>query len=166
MVKIKLVALAVLTVTLTCLPMTTAVAAGPLLAPWIVGRLVGAAVRLATLPIVSAAAAGAAGQPPWPASPRYYGSGDYYASPPYYQPPAYYPYPRYMPQGYGAPAVSYYGGRQPHYYPGGVYRAPSGYAGPSRAPLGRGYYLPSVRYSGWHGRAVFGGSRGVGNRRW
>jgi hypothetical protein len=155
MPKLKLTALAAATVTLACLPLTPAVAGVPLLAPWAVGHLVGAAVRLATLPIAITSAASAAAQQPPVAPGAYYG------------PIAYYPTPEYYPQrGYYAPPASYYGGWQ-HYYSAPSHYARPAYVEPLRfQPPHGGYYSPSMRYSASYGRPVFNGSRGIANRRW
>jgi hypothetical protein len=98
------------------LPTTPAAAAGPwIFAPWALGHVIGAAARLATLPLAIASAAANAQQPaaPYPAGPGYYGApGSYYGPPNYYarppaayyaQPPGYYP----APQAYYRPALAY-----------------------------------------------------------
>lgn len=168
MVKLKVTALAA-ALTLAFLPTTKALAAGPLLAPWVIAHAVGTAVRLATLPIAIASAVAQASSP---AGPGYYGSGGYYAAPGYYpppaysSPPAYYPAAGYYPQGYSAPFAGYYGGPQRD-YPGHFYRPPSGYLGSSRgSPSRRGYYSPTARYSAGYGRSLYGGSHWAANRRW
>lgn len=155
MSNLKLTALAAVTVTLACLPLTPAAAAGPLLAPWAIGHLVGAAVRLATLPIAIVSAASVAAQPPPAAPGAYYGPSTYYP-----------PYGYYVQPAYHAPPASYYGGWQ-HYYPAPIHYAPPAYVEPWRSqPPHRGYYSPSMRYSGSYGRPVFNGSRGIVSRRW
>lgn len=162
MPKLKLTGLSAATVALACLPLSPAVAGGPLLVPWAVGHLVGAAVRLATLPIAIASAASAASQPP-PGAP-----GGYYSPGAYYPPPGYYTHPGYYapPASYYAPPASYYGGWQ-HYYSAPVHYGAPAYVEPLRSqPWLRGYYSPSMRYSGSYGRPLFNGSRGVANRRW
>jgi hypothetical protein len=124
-----------------------AVAAGPGLAflPFVLGRhVIGAAVRLATLPLAVASAALSNDEPPPPysQSPGY----SYNRAPPnYYQPPYYRPSP-------------------PTYYarPLGYYPAPYAYQHrtPYYAPA-RGYYSPGVRnstYYGSHGPNRSGGS--------
>ncbi len=79
----------------------------------VLGHVIGAGVRLATLPLVAASSAVSAGQPqaPYPPTPRYYGPPGYYAPPNYYaRPPVnfgssrgYYP----APQAYYRPALAY-----------------------------------------------------------
>jgi hypothetical protein len=129
-------------VALLGIPITPAVAAGPLLlAPLILGRhLLGAVASLAILPLVAASAA--VSEDPSPAS--YPPPRGYYAPPTYYGRAAgYYP----APQVYYPPALSY-ARPMPRLY------APS-----------RGYYAPPMRYSGAYGAQVFYRSRGFGYRR-
>ena len=77
-----------------CLPTRPAAASPLLFAPWALGHVIGAAARLATLPLVAASAAISAAQPaaPYPPSPGYYGRPAGYIAPPNYYagPPAYY----------------------------------------------------------------------------
>ena len=141
------------TAALLCLPITPAAAAGPLLlAPWILGHVIGAGVRLATLPLVAASSAVAAGQSqaPYPPTPGYYGPPGYYAPPNYYArppvnyaPPAYYP----APQAYYRPVLAYVP-PMPRFY----------------APT-RGYYAPRASHSGSYGAQVFYRSGGFAYRR-
>jgi hypothetical protein len=127
---------------LLCLPVTPASAAGPLLfAPWVLGHVIGAGVRLATLPLLAASAASYAGQPqtPYPPSPGYYGAPGYYAS--YYQrPPVYY-----------GPPQGYYPAPQAYYRPAPAYAPPlPRYYVPTRA-----YYAPRASYSGFYGAQAY-----------
>jgi hypothetical protein len=146
MPKFRLGALAAATIMLACLPSAPAAAAGPLLAPLIVGHVIGAAARVAASSI---AAASMLGQPAAPAAVPYVAPG-YYAAPasPYYRPSVVY---QAWPSRYYAPSV---------------YRAPARYvASAPRYPQGyRGYYAPSMRYSGLHGTPVYG-TRGYSYRR-
>lgn len=140
---------------LLCIPITPAAAAGPLLfAPWALGHAIGAAARLATLPLVVASAAVSAQQPPaqYPQTSGYYaGPASYYAPPSYYaRPPAYYAQP---PGNYFAP--------QPYYRPAlaSVPPIPRFYAPP------RSYYAPREPYYGYHGGQVYPRSGGFAYRR-
>jgi hypothetical protein len=143
MPKFKLGALAAAAIVLACLRSAPAAAAGPLLAPLIVGHAIGAAARLAASSI---AAATMLGQPAAPAAVPYIAPG-YYARPRYY----------------GAPLSPYY--RPSVVYAPGVYRTPRYMASAPRYPQSyRGYYAPSMRYSGLHGTPVYG-TRGYGYRR-
>ena len=103
------------TAVLVCLPITPAAAAGPcFFVPWALGQVAGAALRIATLPLVVASAAASAvlAQAPYPPTPGYYGVPpnnyalpNYYARPPVYdaRPPQYYP----APQAYYRPTLAY-----------------------------------------------------------
>jgi hypothetical protein len=114
------------------LPVTPAAAAGPLLfAPMVLGHVLGAMARLATLPLLAGA------QTPAPA--YYPPQQGYYAGPQPYYPP------------YNQP---YY---QPYYQPPpyGFRPAPQYYAPPRRD------YVPYARYAGSHGPPIaqpYGGS--------
>jgi hypothetical protein len=158
MPKLKLTAVAAVVIALASLPAAPALA-GPWLAPWAVGHVIGAALRLATLPILAAA------QPPPPATSAPYWTGA--AAPPmrygsagYYGPPAYYAPPR----AYNLPPVSYYGGSQ-RYYPALANRVPYVRFTPVPEPFAR-YSVAGMRYSGPYGGAVFSRSRGFAYRRW
>lgn len=164
--RFKLTALAAATATVACVPLTPAAAAGPLIVPWALGHLIGAAARLATLPIIAASAASSAGPPVPPV-----GSGTYYASPGYYAPPAYYGSAGYYaPRGYASPGYysGAYNGSPQRYYPASAYRGPAPYVGAmQRYPApNRGYYAPAMRYSGSYGGPGFSRSRGFTYRRW
>jgi hypothetical protein len=141
MPKLKFRVLPVAAIALACLPAAPAAAAGPLLAPLILGHAIGAAARLAETTIAAASILGQQqARPVAPyAQPGYYYSprvGNYYSPPPAYQPrPSYY----YAPARYLT-------------YPS---RYASGY---------RGYYAPSMRYSGGHGTPFYG-ARGYSYRR-
>jgi hypothetical protein len=117
------------TAALVCLPIRPAAAAGPLFfAPWALGHVIGAGLRLATLPLVVASAAASAGQPqaPYPPTPGYYGVPPSYYTPNYYaQPPGYYP----APQAYYRPALAY-ARPMPQFYaqPRGYYARSGGFA--------------------------------------
>jgi hypothetical protein len=63
------------------LPLTPAAAAGPLLIPWAVGHVIGAAARLATLPFVVASAASAGAPPAYAGAPAYPPAPNYNAVP-------------------------------------------------------------------------------------
>jgi hypothetical protein len=173
MAKLKLTAVAAIAASLPWLTAAPAAVAGPWLVPWAVGHVIGAAARLATLPIMAAAAASSAGAPPPPVTPAPYWADApppvRYPSPGYYGPPSYYapPVAYYAPpQGYNAPPVTYYGSPQ-HYYPVSAYRSPLPYlAGvPLHGPLPR-YSVGGMRYSGPYGGSVFSRSRGRADRRW
>jgi hypothetical protein len=129
---------------LLCTPATPANAAGPLLlAPLVLGHVLRAVARLATLPLVVASAAGSGDQPaapPYPPAPGYYrGSAGYYAN--YPPAPVYYP-----------PAPSYYPTRpQVYYRPAPSYARPM----PRFYEPPRGYYASRMRYSGSHGAPHF-----------
>jgi hypothetical protein len=142
------------TAALLCLPVATA-AAGPLLfAPWVLGHIILAGARLATLPLVVASAAISAEQQPapYPPTPGYYGGpAGSYAPPNYYaRPPAYYP-----------PPPGYYPASQAYYRPALAYAPamPQFYAQP------RGYYAPRMPYSGSYGARAFHQSGGFAYRR-
>jgi hypothetical protein len=141
------------TAALVCLPLTPAAAAVPLLfAPWALGHVIGAGVRLATLPWVVASAAASANQPqaPYPANPGYYGTPGYYAAPNYYaRPPVYY-----------GPPQGYYSAPQAYYRPALAY-AP---AMPRYYAQTRGYYA-SRPYAGSYGAVGFYRSGGFAYRR-
>jgi hypothetical protein len=167
MSTLKLSAAAAVTAALVLLTTAPAAVAGPWLAPFVLGHVIGAAARLATLPIIAASAASSAGQPPPPVTPAPYWAG--YAAPPvryasaaYYGPPAYYvPPPAY----YTSP-VGYYG-RPQRYYPASAYRTVPPYGGAApRAEAFPRYSVASMRYPDSYGRAVFSRSRGLANRRW
>jgi hypothetical protein len=138
------------------LPVTPAAAAGPLLfAPWVLGHVIVAGARLATLPLVAASAAvSAAQQPPaqYPSNPGYYGGpAGYPASPNYYAgPPAYYP-----------PPPAYYPAPQAYYRPAVAYAPPM----PQLYAQPRGYYPARMPYSGTYGaRGFFHQSGGFARR--
>jgi hypothetical protein len=139
---LKQTALTAMAGVLVCSPLTPAVAAGPLLfAPLILGgRLIGAATRLATLPLIAASAAVSVPAPPA----AYAAAGGYYA------PPIYYPR---APQYYGAPQA---------YYPAA---GPNAYSAPRYYPPSQRYYAPAPRYSGYYGAQAAYGSRGYSYRR-
>ena len=137
------------------IPITPAAAAGPLLfAPWALGHAIGAAARLATLPLVLASAVASAQQPPAqypPASGYYGGPAGYYAPPNYYaRPPADY-----------APPVEHYYAPQPYYRPALAYARPmpSFYAPP------RNYYAPRASSYGSYGAHVYPRSGSFAYRR-
>jgi hypothetical protein len=157
MPKLKLTAAAAVAASIAWLTAAPAAIAGPWLAPWALGHVIGAAARLATLPIIAASAASSAGPPP----PGHYASAGYYGPPAYYAPPAAYYSP---PPAYYAPP--YYNGPQA-YYPAYAYRTPTPYvaAVPVPGPFHR-YSGAGMRYSGAYGGAVFGRSRGLAYRRW
>ena len=179
MPKFKLPAVSAVAAALASLTAAPAAVAGPWLAPWALGHLIGAAARLASLPIVAASVASSAGQPPPPVAPAPYGAGyaatpagyaaaGYYAPPAYYVPqPAYYvPQPAYYvpPPAYYAPSLAYYRG-VPRYYAASAYRSPAPYRGtvPLPEPFPR-YSVAGMRYSGSYGGAVFSRSRGLTHR--
>jgi hypothetical protein len=164
MLKLKLTAAAAVATTLASLPAAPPAVAGPWLAPWALGHVIGAAARLATLPIVIASAASSATQPPPPVTPAPYSMG--YAPPPF-APPGYYGSPAYY-----APPPTYYSG--PVFYPGGgqryystsAYRMPVPYLGGVRMPESfQRYSVAGMRYSGAYGEG-FSRSRGFAHRRW
>ena len=171
MPKLKLAAAAALAIPLGSLLAAPAAVADPWRAPWVIGHVVGAAARLATLPLiaVSAAASAVADAAPPEASGHYapppgpYVSGGYYGPPGYYPPPpAYYPPP---PAYYAAP-VGYYGGPQ-RYYPTSAYRMPTPHLGGGPVPEAfNRYYAAGMRYSGSHGGQGFSPSRGFAHHRW
>jgi hypothetical protein len=143
------------TAALLCLPVTPAAAAGPLLfAPWALAHVIGAGVRLATLPLEVASAAASAGQPAasYPPSPGYYGGPPgYYAPPNYYaRPPAYY-----------GPPAGYYPAPQTYYRPALAYAPPM----PRYYAQSRGYYGPRTSYSGSYGAQGFSRAGGFAYRR-
>jgi hypothetical protein len=132
------------TAALLWLPVTPAAAAGPLFfAPWVLGHVIVAGARLATLPLVAASAvvsaAQAAAQYP-PTTPGYYPAG--YAAPPNYypRPPAYYPQP-----------PGYYPAPQTYYRPAVAYAPPM----PQLYAQPRGYYPARMPYSGSYGARGF-----------
>jgi hypothetical protein len=151
----KTVFAAAATAALSCLPVTPAAAAGPLLfAPWVLGRVIVAGARLATLPLIAASAAISAAQPPaqYPPNPGYYGGpAGNYAPPNYYAPPpAYYP-----------PPPGYYAAPQAYYRPAVAYAPPM----PQLYAQARGYYSPRMPYSGSYGaRGFFHQSGGFAHR--
>jgi hypothetical protein len=127
------------TAALLCLPITPAAAAGPLLfAPWVLGHVIGAGMRLAALPLAVASSVASVGQPrAYPPTPGYYGG-----APGNYAPPNYYAQP---PVNYGPPG--YYPAPQAYYRPARAYAPPmSRFYAPTR-----GYYAPRASYSGSHG---------------
>jgi hypothetical protein len=95
---LKQTALAATLGALLCLPITPAMAAGPLLfAPWLLGgHVLGGLTRLATIPLVAAYGASQAYYAPAMRYPYY---SEYYSAPRYYAPP----------RGYYAPATRYPG---------------------------------------------------------
>ena len=137
------------------LPIAPAAAAGPwIFAPWALGHVIGAAARLATLPLAIASATTYPQQAatPYPAGPGYYGApGAYYGPPNYYarpaayyaQPPGYYP----APQAYYRPALAYAPPMQRFY------------------AQARGYYAPPAPYSGSYGAQFMHRSGGFTYRR-
>ena len=141
-----------------CAPMAPAAAAvhgvGPL-HPFGLGRgLVGAALGLATLPIVIASAALSAVASDGPQAPAYGGAPPAYApgyapAPVYAPPPAYYPAPR----TYYAPVPAYYA-RAPVYYP----QPRAYYPAPRAAYAPRTYYAARPGYSGANSARVSYGS--------
>jgi hypothetical protein len=153
------------TATFALLPLTPAAAAGPLLLPWAVGHVIGAAARLATLPLVVASAASAGAPPAYAGAPAY-GAAPGYSTVPgsYYAPPVYYRQPGYAPAGYYAAPTPYY--LAPRYPGAAVYR-PAGFGGSwNRYPeFHRGYSAPGMRYAGSYGGQAFGRSRGFSYRR-
>jgi hypothetical protein len=142
------------TAALLCLPITPAAAAGPLLfAPWVLGHVIGAGVRLATLPLVVASSAASAGQPqaPYPPTPSYYGPPGYYAPPNYYaRPPLYF-----------GSSQGYYPAPQAYYRPALAYAPPM----PRFYAPTHGYYGPRASYAGSYGAQVFYRSGGFAYRR-
>ncbi len=142
------------TAALLCLPVTPAAAAPFIFAPWALGHVIGAGVRLATLPLVVASAVASAGQPqaPYPPSPGYYGGpSGYYAPPNYYaRPPVYY-----------APPPAYYPAPQAYYRPALAYASPM----PRYYAQPRGYYAPRTPYPGSYGAQGFYRSGGFVYRR-
>jgi hypothetical protein len=133
---LKHAALAVAATATLLLPITPA-AAGPwIFAPWALGHVIGAAARLATLPLAIASATTYPQQPaaPYAAGPGYYGAPGGYGPPNYYaRPPAYYPQPPGYypaPQAYYGPALAYAPPMQRFYaQPRGYYAAPGRYLG-------------------------------------
>jgi hypothetical protein len=131
------------TAALLCVSIRPAAAAGPLLlAPLALGHVIGAAARLATLPLAVTSAALSQSQPAeYPGA--YGGSAGYYARPNYYAgAPAYY-----APQVYNRPGFSY----------------PRTLSRPYEQS--RGYYAPRARYSGSYGPQSSYRSRGFAYRR-
>jgi hypothetical protein len=129
-------------VALLAIPVTPAVAAGPLLlAPLILGRHVLSAVaQLAILPLIGASA----GAPESPPAASYAPPRGYYSAPNYYgRPTGYYP----APQVYYPPVYSY---ARP------ISRF---YVSP------RSYYAPRMHYATSYGSQVFYRSRGTPYRR-
>jgi hypothetical protein len=147
MPRVSQISLAALgTAALLCASIRPAEAAGPLLlAPFALGHVIGAAARLATLPLAVASAALSESQPAeYPGAPAYGGSAGYYARPNYYaRAPAY----------YTAPQV--------------YYRPDLSYPRPLSRPYeqSRGYYAPRARYSGSYGPQSSYRSRGFAYRR-
>jgi hypothetical protein len=145
MPKLKLTAVAAVATAFASLTIAPAAVAGPWLAPLLLGHVIGAAARIATLPFALASAGPAAA----PATPAPYWPG--YAAP---RPP---PSPYYAQRpAYLAPPVGYYGGPRP-YYPPPAYRGPAQYG---RATVS-GMHYPAA-----YGRAVAGQARGFAYRRW
>jgi hypothetical protein len=145
---------------LAWLPAAPAAVAGPWLVPWALGHVIGAAARVATLPIIAASAASSAGPPPTP-----YWTG--YAAPPVHYPPAgYYGAPAYYvpPTAYHSAPVGYYGGPQ-RGYPAYAYRSWAPYVRAVPQPFAR-YSVPGMRYSEPYGGAVVARSRDFAYRRW
>jgi hypothetical protein len=133
------------TAALLWLPVTPAAAAGPLLlAPWVLGHVIVAGARLATLPLLAASAAASAQQPSaqYPPAPGYSGGPPGYATPASYypRPPMYYP-----------PPPGYYPAPQPYYRPAVAYSPPM----PQLYAQPRGYYPARMPYSGSYGARVF-----------
>lgn len=137
-------------------------ASGPwLLAPWAVGHVIGAAARLATLPLVLASAAASVpygpGYYPRPdnsLAPYYSTAPTYYARPPYYaSAPAYYPRTPYYAGGPAYYPRAPYGGAP--YYGAASYRGGSSYNGGSsyyRSSYTNGYRGGRyTSYSGYRG---------------
>ncbi len=155
---------AVAAAALVCLPIRPA-AAGPLLfAPWALVHVIGAAARLASLPLVMASAAASIQQPqaPYPSAPGYYGGpATYYAqSNSYARPPAYYaPPPAYygQPPGYYPQPSPYYAAPQAYYRPALAYARPM----PQFYSQPRGFYASRTPYS----RTPYSGSYGAGGLR-
>jgi hypothetical protein len=180
MLRLKFTALVAAAVTAVAgLSSAPAHAVGPFLfAPWALGHLIGAAARVAALPLVVGAAAASAaygapaeGLAPYPAasgySPGCYGPPAAYSPPAYYAPPATYYPPAYGPAYYG-PAYygsayygpAYYGSAAPYYAPGVVHS-------PMRRFYGwpRRYMASRMRYSGRYGAQVRYGAGGFYRRR-
>jgi hypothetical protein len=137
------VSAAAIVVALGCAPITPALADGygHHGHGWGIGRgVVGAAVALATLPLLIASEVLAGGPPPEP-----YGYAPEYAGPP----PDYYSRPEYAarPPAYYRPPMAYYGGPEGHYRPSAYY------AHPRLGPYGpaRGYDESRPRYFGSYG---------------
>jgi hypothetical protein len=168
MFRFKLTVLSAATAILAWMPPSPAAAAGPLLVPWAVGHLIGAAARLAAVPFIAGSTMRAQAPPSaeaasYYASPGYYVSSGYsprgyYASPAYSSPPPYYVPPR--------TAGAYHGWPQ-YYYPALGYRGPAPYLRPMPQfpDPRRGYSAPGMRYSGPYGGQVFGPSRAFAHRR-
>jgi hypothetical protein len=131
---------------LLCVSIRPAAAAGPLLlAPFALGHVIGAAARLATLPLTVASAALSQSQPAeYAGAPAYGGSAGYYAGPNYY-----------------VRAPAYYSAPQVYYRPG--FSSPRTLSRPYEQS--RGYYAPRARYSGSYGPQSSYRSRGFAYRR-
>jgi hypothetical protein len=131
---------------LLCVSIRPAAAAGPLLlAPLVLRHVMGAAARLATLPLAVASGALSESQPTeYPGAPAYGGPGGYYARPNYY-----------------ARTPTYYRSSQVYYQPAFSY--PRTLARPYEQS--RGYYAPRARYSGSYGTQSSYRSRGFAYRR-
>jgi hypothetical protein len=150
----KQTALAALTVTLVCTPITPAAAAGPLLiAPLLLGHVIGAMARVAALPFVAASSRA------WQQAPAYAAASGYDRAPPgyYHAPSNYYAQP---PVSY-VPASRYYAGPQSYFRPAPSYAQ----AMPRYYPPARGDYAPRARYSGAYGAHVPYRSNGFVYRR-
>ncbi|MBV8497201.1 MAG: hypothetical protein JO361_10505 [Gammaproteobacteria bacterium] len=163
MSRIKLTAAGALAA-LGFLSSVPAFAGGPLLAPWALGHVIGAAARLAALPFIVASAT----QPVQGyQAPPAYGPTGYYAPPSYYPSAAYSAAPAYLPPyAYRGPQ-GYYLAPMPRHYPGVGYRgAYFGAPGRPFSQLHRGYSVPGMRYSASHGGQVFGRTRGYAGRHW
>jgi len=142
------------TAALLWLPVKPAAANPLFFAPWVLGRVIVAGARLATLPLVAASAAASELQSPaqYPAAPGYYGEPTGYPAPPNYypRPPAYYP-----------PPPGYYPAPQAYYRPAVAYAPPM----PQRYAQPRGYYRARMPYSGSYGaRASFHQAAGFARR--
>lgn len=134
-------------------PIKPAAAAAPLL-PWALGHAIGAAVRLATLPLAIASSVASSQQPPaqYPSAPGYYGEPENYYPPPNYYAGA---------PGYHAQPPGYYYAPQPYYRPALAYAPPT----QRFYPQSHGYYAPRAPYYGSHGAHVYPRSGGFANHR-
>ena len=129
-------------------PIKPAAAAAPLL-PWALGHAIGAAVRLATLPLAIASSVASSQQPP---ASGYYG-----------EPENYYPQPNYYARapGYYARPPGYYYAPQPYYRPALAYAPPM----PRSYPQPHSYYAARAPYYGSHGANVYPRSGGFAYHR-